>query len=133
MLFDFDIIVPAGTLQSDPQSTLCKLTRGKLTQIRMLFPPGPATLVHIVVRHNLFQLMPANPEGDINFDDAVIISNLDYELSDSPYELQITGWSPTAVYEHTITVQFNLEPLSGENWDAFNRVLFELNTQLMRR
>lgn len=128
MLFDFDLVVPAATPANAPVEQLAKLTRGKLTQIRILFPPGPATLVHVVVRHNLHQLMPANPDGDSNFDDAIITSILDYDLVDSPYELRMIGWSPSAVYEHTITCQFNLEPITGDNWDDFNRVLFSLNS-----
>lgn len=129
MLFDFDITIPATTPAAAPTVQLAKLTRGKLTQIRVLFPPGPATLVHVVVRHNLHQLMPANPEGDINFDDVVVTSILDYDLVDSPYELSIIGWSPLAVYEHTITCQFNLEPVTGDTWNDFNRQLFMLNSQ----
>lgn len=134
MLFDFDLVIPAATPTNEPVITLAKLTRGKLTQIRVLFPPGPATLVHVVIRHNLHQLVPANPEGDVNFDDAIITSNLDYDLIDSPYELSMIGWSPSAVYEHTITCQFNLEPVTGDTWDDFNRLVFELSTEkVMRR
>lgn len=133
MLFDFDIIIPAATPASAPIETLAKLTRGKLKQIRLLFPPGPATLVHVTVSHNLHQLLPANPEGDINFDDAVIVSNLDYDMVDPPYELIMSGWSPSAVYEHTITVQFDVVPVTGDTWEDFNRMLFDLNNQPGRR
>jgi len=133
MLFDFNLIIPAGTLQTNPINTFAKLTRGKLTQIILLFPPGPATLVHVVIRHNLHQLMPANPEGSINFDDAVITSILDYDLVDSPYELSMIGWSPTATYEHKITCQFNLEPVRGDTWDDFVRVFFSTDSQIQRR
>lgn len=133
MLFDFDLIVPAATPAAEPIVTLARLTRGKLTQIRVLFPPGPATLVHVVIRHNLHQLMPANFEGDINFDDAIITSSLDYDLVDPPYEIKMIGWSDLAVYEHTITVQFNLEPISGDNWDSFNAALFAINEDIRRR
>jgi len=133
MLFDFNLIIPAGTPQDTPTVTLAKLTRSKLTQIRMLFPPGPATLAHVVIRHNLYQLMPANPEGTINFDDAIIISNLDYDLVDVPYELQMIGWSPLAVYEHTITIQFDLQPITGDTWDNFNDLLQQINSDRVRR
>jgi hypothetical protein len=133
MLFDFDVLIPPATPASDPTITLATLTRGKLTQIRVLFPPGPATLVHVVIRHNLHQLMPANFDGSINFDDAVVTSTLDYELVDPPYEIKMIGWSPTAVYEHRITCQFNLEPIGGDSWDNFNRALFALDNDIRRR
>lgn len=133
MLFDFDLTVPAQTTQADPVVTLARLTRGKLTQIRVLFPPGPATLVHVVIRHNLHQLMPANMEGDINFDDAVVTSPLDYDLVDPPYEIQMIGWSPDAVYSHIITVQFDVQPVTGDTWEDFNRALFSSNVFMPRR
>lgn len=133
MLFDFDIVIPAGTLEISPIERRVRLTFGKLTQIRLLFPPGPATLVYIVVRHELHQLMPANYEGNINFDDEIIVSNLDYDLLDSPYELTILGWSPLAVYEHTITCQFDVQPIDGQTWEQFNSILFNVNNQIRRR
>jgi hypothetical protein len=133
MLFDFDLTIPAGTPATAPIETLATLTRGKLTQIRVMFPPGPATLVHVVIRHNLHQLMPANFDGNINFDDVVVTSNLDYDLVDAPYEIKMIGWSPDAIYQHIITVQFNLEPVKGDNWDDFNRALFAITNDIQRR
>jgi len=133
MLFDFSFIIPAHTLQSAPFEGLAGLTRGRLTQIIMLFPPGPATLVHMAVRHSLHQLMPANYDGDINFDDAIITSVLDYKLVDPPYEIRVLGWSEDAVYDHNITVQFNVEPNENEDWDAFNHTLFLLNNRTRDR
>lgn len=127
MLFDYDLIVPAGTPQNTPYETLAKLTRGKLTEIRIMFPPGCATLVHIAIRHNLHQLMPANPEGTANFDGYVVTSELEYDLVDSPYELKIIGWSPDAIYDHIITCQFNLQPVEGDTWSDFTTQLFALN------
>jgi hypothetical protein len=133
MLFDFDLIIPAGTLANAPVEALATLTRGKLKRIRVFFPPGPATLVHVVCRHNLHQLLPANYDGTLNYDDISIITELDYDLVDAPYQLKMVGWSPTAVYQHTITFGFDLEPVTGDTWESFNRVLFALNNDIRQR
>ena len=133
MLFDYNFTIPAHTEQAFPFVGIARLTRGRLTQINVMFPPGPATLVHVAVRHALHQLLPANYDGDVNFDDMVVSSLLHYDLIDSPYELYIYGWSPDAVYQHDITFQFNVEPLEGDNWDAFNRTLFLLNNRMRDR
>ena len=127
MLFDYELIIPPKTTADAPTESLARLTRGKITQIRVMFPPGPATLAHVVVRHNLHQLVPANFEGSLNFDDTVITSIMQYDLLDSPYELRMIGWSPLATYQHTITFQFNIEPITGDTWDNFNDMLFSLN------
>lgn len=127
MLFDFDLTVLPATPKASPAEQLVTLTRGKITRIGVFFPPGPATLVHCVVRHNLHQLTPANYDGDLNYDDITVYTELDYELVDPPYELRLLGWSPTAVYQHVITFSFHLQPITGDNWDDFNRLLFELN------
>ena len=127
MLFDFDVTIPAGTQQLTPFEQTFKLTRGKLSQISVLFPPGPATLVYVVIRHGLHQLMPANFDGTLNFDDMIITSLLNYAMVDSPYELTVLGWSPLAVYDHNITLHFNVEPTDDDNWDDFNRMVFLLN------
>jgi hypothetical protein len=133
MLFDFDLIVPAATPAITPIETTIQLTRGKLTRIRVFFPPGPATLVHVVVRHNLHQLLPANFDGDLNFDDISVITEIDYDMVDPPYEIKMIGWSPLTTYQHIITFGFDLQPITGENWDDFNRLLFTLNNDVRER
>ena len=133
MLFDFDLIIPPLTPVNSPIETLAKLTRGRIKRIYIFFPPGPATLVHVVARHNLHQLVPANFDGTLNYDDTTIITELDYELVDSPYEIRMLGWSPQAVYQHTITFSFDVFPIEGDTWDNFNRQLFLLNDVTRRR
>lgn len=133
MLFDFDLIIPAATPATAPTETLARLTRGKLKRINVFFPPGPATLVHVVARHNLHQLVPANYDGDLNYDDTTIITELDYDLVDPPYEIKMVGWSPTATYQHTITFSFDVFPVEGDTWETFTRQLFLMNDVTRRR
>lgn len=128
MLFDFDLIVPPATSILSPAEMRVQLTRGTIKRIRVFFPPGPASLVHVVVRHNLHQLIPANYDATLNYDDILVDTSASYDLIDPPYELRLLGWSPEAIYEHKISISFDLEPLQNDNWDSFNRQLFDLNT-----
>lgn len=130
MLFDFDLAVPAATPAAAPVLAKARLAYGTLTQIRVVFPPGPATLVYVVVRDRLHQIMPANPEGSLNFDDNFIVSTLEYDIVDAPFELDLIGWSPSAVYDHTITFQFEMQPRSSDTWSNFIDALF--STQRVR-
>jgi hypothetical protein len=119
MLFDYDLVVPAGTAQDAPAVGFAHLSSGTLTEIRVKFPPGPATLVHVVVKDGTFQLMPLNPDGTLNVDDIDVLSGqMDYPLQ-SPYTLTMLGWSPDAVFDHTITFQFDVQPPKPDQWQQF--------------
>jgi hypothetical protein len=124
MLFDYDLTIPAGTLQAAPASISVKLTRGTLTQIDTLFPPGSAALAFVRVRDRLHQIVPANPEASLNWDGAIIRSEFELELLDSPYEIILEGWSPDAVYPHTVTFHFHLRPAGQDSWSDFMGLLF---------
>ena len=124
MLFDFDLTIPAGTPQVAPVVAKAHLIAGTLTQIRVVFPPGPATLVYVAIKDKSFQLMPANPEGSLNFDDQYVVSTMEYDLLEAPYDLDIVGWSPLAQFDHIITVQCEVQPLKSDNWPTFIEQLF---------
>jgi len=126
MLFDYDLLVPAGTQKTRAVVQPVRLLYGTLTEIRIVFPPGPATLVHVAVRDRLHQIMPANADGDINFDDAYIVSKMEYAITDPPFELLLVGWSPEAIYDHTITFQFDIVPAGDQSWGEMIAHLFEL-------
>lgn len=133
MLFDYDLTIPAATQQNAPVAASCHLSSGILNRIRVKFPPGPATLVHVVVKDALFQLMPLNPDGDLNFDDENIDSGvLDYPLQ-APYDLHVYGWSPLAIFEHTITVQFDVQPPTPDKWSDFVQQLTGISGKVQTR
>jgi hypothetical protein len=119
MLFTRDLTIPAGTLKAVPAQSELALIAGTIRRIEAVFPPGPATLVHVTVRDSLFQLMPANPDEDINQDEAVVRSDMDYKMQ-KPYTLIFEGWSPDALYPHTITFNVDLAP---ESQDDLKRLL----------
>jgi hypothetical protein len=122
MLFTRDLTIPAGTLKSAPASAELTLIAGTIRRIEAVFPPGPATLVSVIVRDSLFQLMPANPDEDINQDDAVVVSAMDYKMQ-KPYMLIFEGWSPAALYSHTITFNVDLAPESQDDLMRLLQVL----------
>lgn len=114
MLFTRDLTIPAGTTRDAAASTELTLIAGTIRRIEAVFPPGPATRAHVIVRDSLFQLMPANPDEDINQDDVTVVSEMDYKMQ-RPYTLIFDGWSPDAVYEHTITFNVDLAPESQDD------------------
>lgn len=129
MLLDFDVIVPAGTLQSLPAVTHARLVKSTLVKVKVIFPPGPVTLVHVVIKDRQFQIMPLNPEADLNLEDSYAEATMEYPINDDPFTLDIYGWSPDAVFDHTITVQFDVIPPSQNSWQDFTQQLQALLSQ----
>jgi hypothetical protein len=114
MLFTYDLLVPKNTLAASPVMEELRLVAGKVTEVSTTFPPGPAKLVHVQVLDSAHQIVPGNPEQDLNEDAATIVSRMDYPLQ-SPYSLYFKGWSDGTRYEHMISFYVNLEPAGGED------------------
>lgn len=114
MLFTYDLLIPANTLASAPVLEELRLVAGKVTEVAVVFPPGPAKMVHVQVLDSAHQIVPGNPEQDVNEDNASVVSRMDYPLQ-SPYSLFFKGWSPGTRYQHLITFNVDLEPAGGED------------------
>ena len=110
MRFSFDFLIPANTLTADPERLDVKLMRGVLRHGEVAFPPGPANLVHVVLRDASFQIAPLNPEQSLHWDDQIFPFDMNYELTDVGHTLTLFGWSPGTTFEHTITVHLDVEP-----------------------
>lgn len=108
MFYDFAFTIPAGTLERSPATQRLKLTHGVIHTVRLFFPPGPKGLVSVVVNHGGHQLYPTNPQGQYNAEDVYIAFDDFYPLFAAPYELVARGWSPDAIYAHTITIEIGL-------------------------
>lgn len=123
MLFDFAFTVPNRTLENDPYTVDVMLTGGTIKEIRTIFPPGPAELVHVKIFHSNLQLVPTNPDGTLNFDDKTIIARMDYDLLLRDNIITLVGWSPHAIYNHTITFQFDIDPPKLNDYQIFVNAL----------
>ena len=110
MRFAYDLTIPAGTTAADPATRGVHLVKGRLYHAEIAVPPGPADTVHAVVKDSLFQILPVNPDSSFSWDDYTHQVDLDYELPDLGHELTLVGWSPTAIFDHTITFRFDVAP-----------------------
>jgi hypothetical protein len=113
MLFTRDLTIPAGTPVGSPVTSELVMVKGSIQRIEAVFPDGPAGLVHVIVRDSLNQLMPVNPDEDINQDATTVVSYMDYEMQ-RPYVLTFQGWAPATRYDHTITFNVDLAPAAGQ-------------------
>lgn len=125
MRFRFNLTIPADTPQISPTTMEAQLGKGTITQILVQFKRGPHNRVFVVVKHGLFQLAPAI-DGTYLFGDGIIHQvPMNYPLTEKGSQLTLCGWSPDTRYEHTVTVDIDLEETQD---DMMSRILAALFT-----
>jgi hypothetical protein len=103
--------VPANTPRDTPEVQVVNLAIGTLTEIELLFPPGPVGMVNIQIYHLEHQLYPTTPgQSFIGHDTHITIADR-YDLRDDPPQLRLFGWSPGTSYDHTVEISFTVAPL----------------------
>jgi len=110
MRYYASITIPAGTLASAPASNKFSVSSGRITEIELLFPPGSAGLAYLQIFYSDRQIYPTSIGEFFRGDDHLINWSDEYELIDEPYELELRGWAPAAIYDHTIYCQCTITP-----------------------
>lgn len=112
MYYDVSFTIPANTAKAAPLEQQVKLCHGVIHRVEIGFPSGCAGLVHLQVRHGLYQVWPTNAQGSFNTDDYTIPIDDYFELFEEPYILTLVGWNLDDTYDHTLEVRFGILPLS---------------------
>lgn len=105
------LLVPAGTVETNPATKRIQLTEGVITQWWIGFPPGCNDLVHVAVYEFEHQILPRGEDEDLYWGGYVYEIPENYELVDEPYEIEVRAWNEDDIYEHTITVGVALEEI----------------------
>lgn len=95
---------------SAPKTTLLHLTEGTLVGGWIYFPPGPAGLLHTLLKVALHQIAPINKGEDYAMDDVLVPINLQIDVSETQNVLEIMTWNESTLYDHTLTVALYLDP-----------------------
>lgn len=109
MLFTYNLTVPAGTTNASPVSYKMALSAGKIKTVEIDFPAGCHSLVNIRIMRQNSQIVPLSTGQYITGDDETITANVDKELGTVDFSVTLEGSSPTAVYDHIITIRINVE------------------------
>lgn len=111
MRYQFDLVIPAGTLKQDPTELRAVMDFGIIRQALVRFRAGPHNRVYVSVYQGLHQVIPASQDEALYEDDYIFAIPMELKLNDAPYELLIKGWTTGTNYSHTITFWFDLEPI----------------------
>jgi len=108
MFYFYTLEVPPLTSKANPVTKRMPLSFGVIRDIYIGFPKGCAALVHVVIFHENWQLIPLNREEDLAYDNYVFETMPFYELYYEPFELLAKGWSDAKSYPHRIVFGINL-------------------------
>ena len=124
MRFVYELTIPKDTAKVSPTVSKVALVKGRLINIEVAFPPGPATLVHVVIEDGSFQIVPVNRDADMAWDDFTMVIPMRYSLSEVGHELRLVGWSPGTTFEHKITFRFDVESEGDDDERSMIQLLF---------
>lgn len=104
------ISTPKDTLETDPLISHLRLTKGRITGGTLFFPPGPAGTLHLIARMGEHQIIPFNTGQNYLLDDVTIDLNINLDLSQPPYVLDIITWNDSTSYPHVLTLTLFMDP-----------------------
>lgn len=110
MRYNYKLSVPANTPANAPVRQECGLTHGVLTQIRILCAPEGNAVLHSRLLRGGFQLVPLNPEGNVEAAWPPQEWGDHYEVFEEPYSLILEAWNDDDTFAHTVYVGFTLLP-----------------------
>jgi len=105
-VFDFETAITYGA--SNKLKTVLELSRGVTYKIDIVFPPGPAHLLHVQIRHALHAVWPTNYDVDFAADNETITFNDEYALLEPPYQLVAYTWNLDDTHVHRVIIRIGI-------------------------
>ena len=102
------LTIPAGTVQSDPEVVELEVAPGIITEVEINFPAGHSGLTYVQIYYQERQIFPTTPGIAFRGDDTLISFSESWAILEVPHILEIRGWSPSAIYDHTVFVDITI-------------------------
>lgn len=111
MFFEIPLLITADTPEAEPATVDAELCAGIISRVSLQFPHGCSGMVYVSIWRGGHPLWPTNIDEGFAGEGVIIDFPERYELSETPYTLELRGWSPDTTYNHTVTVRFTVLPL----------------------
>lgn len=111
MIYTANISTPASTTQGNAQETAVVVNVGVVHKVRVGFPPGPETDLHVVIDYQGQQVWPSFPQQDFAWDNHVFEWDEWFEVTGPPLEFTVRTWNDDADNPHECVVTFDVLPL----------------------
>lgn len=111
MIYVFDFETSTTYTESAKLKTVLPLTKGVTYKVDVVFPPGPAHLLHVQIRDALYPVWPTNKNADFAADNETITFDDQYPLLEQPYTLQAYTWNEDDTFDHRIIIRIGITPI----------------------
>lgn len=111
MIYVFDFETVKNTAATAKQKTVLELERGITYKLDIVFPPGPAHLLHVQIRDTLHPVWPTNADSSFAGDNEVITFNDEYPLLEPPYQLEAYTWNLDDTYDHRVIIRIGIKAI----------------------
>lgn len=109
MIFAFSITIPPRTYIEDEIYEELPLTKGKLSQVNVFFPPGCAGLVGVRFFRYAFQVLPANFPSWVISDAEDVELPCEVDISAEPYSITLGAYNEDDTYPHTLYIRCRVD------------------------
>jgi len=120
-VFDFETAITYGT--ANKLKTVLELARGVTYKIDIVFPPGPAHLLHVQIKDALHPVWPTNENADFAADNETITFADEYPLVEPPYELEAYTWNLDDTHVHRVIIRIGVKPIEIVEPEMVERLL----------
>lgn len=116
MIYGGVISTPANTTAAAPLDTVVEITAGLIYHLKIVFPPGPAGLLHVQILDAAYQLFPTTQGQSLVGDNLALEWDELYDKAAAPYLLTVRTWNLDDTYAHELTALISLA--SREEYQA---------------
>lgn len=120
-VFDFETAITYGA--DNKLKTVLELEKGVTYKLDIVFPPGPAHLLHVQMRDALHSVWPTNADADFAGDSCTITFDDEYPLSEPPYQLEAYTWNLDDTYTHRVIIRIGVQPIEIVEPERFEELL----------
>lgn len=106
-VFDFSTATTYGA--SNKLKTVLPLERGVTYKLDIVFPPGPAHLLHVQITDAIHPVWPTNADSDFAGDNETISFGDEYPMLESPYQLECFTWNLDDTYDHRVIIRIGIK------------------------
>ena len=109
MIYGGTISTDANTTAAAPKKTEVAVTEGIVHHLTVVFPPGPAGLLHVQIFDGQYQMYPTTHGQSFVGDNLKLDLDVMYAKEDFPFVFTIVTWNLDDTYAHDVTVLLSFE------------------------